>query len=175
MRPRNRRLHSEYEDMLELAKSSSMVSFTSSGIPPVQYNVTITCLGLTRRGDAVIKTAVHEFDLILTENFPLVPPEITWLTPIFHPNIKPPNVCSGDIWFPAMPLADLVVELCKLVQYKSFNVYDPLNEEASVWLLSVLRSAAPGVPVDDRPIIDQDFKIGVSSLKGDEGPDDGVD
>jgi ubiquitin-protein ligase len=172
MRPRDRRLQSEHEEMLELARSSSMVSFTSAGVPPTQYSVTLTCQGLWLFDGVVATTDTHEFEITLTENFPLVPPLIVWLTPVFHPNIKPPHVCSGDIWYPAMSLAAFVVELCELVQYKSFNMYDPLNEEASIWLSTVLRSDVPLVPIDPRPVIDIDFEIGIVPQTADGGGGD---
>lgn len=161
MRPRERRLHHEHEQMRQLERSSSMVSFSSAGIPPTQYAVTLSCRGLRRFGDTVAESNIHQFDVTLSESFPLVPPVVVWLTPVFHPNLKPPYVCTGDIWYPAMSIAEFVVALCELVQYKSFNIYDPLDEEATTWLVDLLQSEAAVVPIDPRPVVDLDFEIGI--------------
>lgn len=159
MHPRDRRLQSEYEDMRELAKSSTLISFKTHGVPPVKYEVTTWCVGLVRVAESILRSESHQFDIELGDSFPLVAPSVIWRTPIFHPNIKPPNVCSGNIWYPAMSLADYCIELCRLIQYQSFNIYDPLNQEAGLWLWATLNSENPGIPVDSRVIAGQDFEI----------------
>ena len=176
MSPRDRRLQSESEEMKSLAESSSLLSFTSAGVPPTHYSVTTTCRGLMRWSDKVAETRVHEFDIDLGEGFPLLPPSVVWRTPIFHPNIKPPHVCTGDIWYPGISLAEFCVEICKLIQYKSFNLYDPLDQEASIWLAVELAEENPGIPVDDRSVTDLDFDIALRAgdaqdAAGDHGDD----
>jgi hypothetical protein len=47
-----------------------------------------------------------------------------------------------------------------MVQYKVFNIYDPLNVNAAHWLHERLRDSPPGTfPVDPRPVRDLDFAI----------------
>ena len=161
MSPRDRRLQNDYEDMRKLADSSSMLSFTTSGIPPVHYEVRARCIGLLKLADRIVETTIHEFDLDLGTSYPLVPPAVIWRTPIFHPNINPPHVCTGNTWYAAMSLANYCIELCRLVQYQSFNEYDPLNQDAGLWLWAMLRNENPNIPVDIRPITDLDFEIGI--------------
>ncbi len=175
MRPRDRRLQSEFEEMRRLAEASSMISFTSSGVPPLRYDLTLRCVGLARWANSVVETDVHQVELDLGGNFPLAPPDVVWRTPIFHPNFKPPHVCTGDIWYPAMSVAEFCVELCKLVQYKSFNMYDPLDEEASLWLWATLKSDDAKIPVDPRPIVDIEFDIEVRPASSDSGDSDAAD
>jgi ubiquitin-protein ligase len=162
MHPRDRRLQSEHEDMCQLAAASSLISFTTSGVPPVRYAVTARCVGLLRLGGNIVRSESHEFDIDLGENFPLVPPMVVWRTAIFHPNIKPPHVCSGNIWYSGMSLAEYCIELCKLIQYQSFNIYSVLNDDAGLWLWATLQSDDPNIPVDPRPITDLDFDIGLT-------------
>jgi ubiquitin-protein ligase len=159
--PRNRRLENEYAAMRELAQSSSLISFTSQGSPPTQYQITFVCHGLARLHGELTRLSRHEFTFTLDGTFPLAPPVIVWKTPIFHPNMKPPDVCTGDIWYPAFTLAGLCVSLCELVQYKSFNVYDPLDNEAANWLIRYLQADESGIPVDRRPILDPDFELNI--------------
>ncbi|MET8700774.1 ubiquitin-conjugating enzyme E2 [Kitasatospora sp. NPDC058032] len=168
MSPRDRRLQSEFEEMKSLAASSSMLSFTSTGVPPTQYSVTLTCRGLMRWNDRVGETDRHEFDITLGAGFPKFPPTVVWRTPIFHPNFKPPHICTGDIWYPGISVAEFCVEICNLIQYKSFNIYDPLDVEASLWLVVRLDEENPGIPVDTRPLRDLDFEI---TARASAGPD----
>ena len=157
--PRNRRLEAEYVGMQELAQASSLIEFTSQGSPPSHYNVTLLCRGLVRNGGRISELSHHEFTVILGDSFPLAPPDIVWKTPIFHPNMKPPVVCTGDIWYPKLTLADLCTSLCELVQYKSFNAYHALDHDAAGWLVAQLLSERLDIPIDRRPVRDVDFDL----------------
>jgi ubiquitin-protein ligase len=157
--PRIRRLESEHAEMVDLAKASSMVEFSSHGTPPTRYQVVLTCTGIASAGNMLIPVMRHEFDLILSPEFPMLEPTIVWRTPVFHPNIRPPHVCTGDIWFAGSSLAELCVALCEMVQYKSFNVYHPLDRDAALWLLEYLKTDSPEIPLDPRPVRDLDFEI----------------
>ena len=62
---------------------------------------------------------------------------LSWLTPILHPNILPPErnggVCIGA-WSAGESLADLVERVVDLVGYRSFNVNDALDPATAAWL-----------------------------------------
>ena len=165
--PRLRRLQNEYEGMLELAQTSSLISFSSRGQPPVRYEIVFTCEGLMRIGSEVYRTAEHLFTISLDDTFPMLPPSLVWRTRVFHPNIKPPSVCTGDIWYPALSLAELCIALCELVQYKQFNIYSALDTDAATWLYGQLQSENPSIPVDRRPVLDREFEIEVLPRAGD--------
>lgn len=157
--PKIRRLQSEHADMLALAKVSSFVEFAAHGSPPTRYEVNFSCFGLARSGNALIRVSYHELDLILSNEFPLEQPKIVWRTPIFHPNMKPPDVCTGDIWYPGSSVAELCTALCEMVQFKTFNIYHPLDLEAAAWLLAYLQTDHPDIPIDPRPIRDLEFEL----------------
>ncbi|WP_432995789.1 ubiquitin-conjugating enzyme E2 [Dactylosporangium sp. CA-233914] len=163
MLPRDRRLDGEYRDMQRLVEASSLISFTCQGVPPTSYRVTLRCGGLAHVGGQIGPISFHQFDLDLDEMFPLVPPTIVWRTPIFHPNIKASHACTGDIWFPGHSLAELCVGLCELVQYKQFNIYDPLDRDAALWLVAQLAIDDAAIPVDPTPVFDADFEVVVES------------
>jgi ubiquitin-protein ligase len=157
--PRIKRLQSEYRDMLELQQKCSLISFTVQGTPPTRYDVHLSCLGLCRKGHDIVTVPEHDFLIYLEPNFPLVPPKVDWRTPIFHPNFRGSAVCLGDHWYPNWSLSQMCVVLCEMVQYKIFNIYDPLDPIASEWLRNALEAEPSQFPVDPRPVLDLDFEI----------------
>ena len=81
--------------------------------------------GLALSGDGQLTVRnLHRCDVYLHLDYPRRPPVVTWLTPIFHPNILGPErnggVCIGS-WSAAESLADLCVRLRDLVTYRSVN------------------------------------------------------
>lgn len=152
--PRLRRLHADFAAMMELARGSELVTMTYSGNPPDRYVVTYTCRGLYLPAGATEPQAVehHQAEFYLHRDYPRRPPQITWRTPIFHPNIlsseQGGGVCIGS-WTPSESLADLVVRVGEMVQYREYNAEDLLNREAAIWA----EAHASQLPVDDRPLV----------------------
>ncbi len=74
------------------------------------------------------------------------PPVVTWLTPIIHPNILPPErnggVCLGA-WSASESLADVARRLIDLVTYRAFNISDALDRGWAEWLRE--RDVEPGI------------------------------
>jgi ubiquitin-protein ligase len=137
MTPRDRRLVTDLRDMESLAARGG-VSFRTDNNPPEIYHLMLTGLGLAlddRRTVAVRQ--VHRCDVYLHLDYPRRPPIVTWLTPVFHPNLLGPErnggVCIGS-WSGAESLADLVVRLHDLVTYRAVNPIDALDLEAAVWV-----------------------------------------
>jgi ubiquitin-protein ligase len=151
--PRLRRLHADFAAMQELAGGSDFIRFVRSGNPPDRYVVTYTCRGLVwAPGEA--QPAVrehHEAEFYLHRDYPRRPPQIIWRTPIFHPNILSVEagggVCIGG-WTPSESLADLVLRVGEMVQFRSYNPDDVLNPAAAQWA----EAHADRLPVDDRPL-----------------------
>ncbi len=138
MSPRSRRLLSDLRQMEELA-SNGTVAFRTEGDPPDVYHVMLTGSGLAlgSNGELTVRD-VHRCDIYLHLDYPRRPPVVTWLTPIFHPNILGPErnggVCLGS-WSAAESLADLCMRLRDLVTYRSMNASDALNVDAASWAL----------------------------------------
>ena len=151
--PRLRRLHADLAAMLELVKVSDFVTMSYGGNPPDRYRVAYTCRGLhwPEGADRPAVLEHHEADFYLHRDYPRRPPQITWRTAIFHPNIlsaeKGGAVCIGA-WSPSESLADLVVRVGEMVQYKAYNSEDVLNREAAAWAEAHVEE----LPVDDRPL-----------------------
>lgn len=84
MRIRESRLGQELRWMEELRQQSSFIDFETKADPPDEYIVTFTCLGMVdpfRRGDK------HVARIYLHSEFPRLPPQVSFITPSFHPNI----------------------------------------------------------------------------------------
>jgi len=151
--PRLRRLHADMAAMRDLASASDFIGFAADGNPPDRYRVTFTCRGLVwQPGDAApVVTECHEGEFYLHRDYPRRPPQITWRTPIFHPNIvwvaAGGGVCIGG-WTPSESLGDLVLRVGEMIQFRSYNPDDVLNPEAAAWA----DAHADCLPVDDRPL-----------------------
>jgi ubiquitin-protein ligase len=151
--PRLRRLHADLAAMMELARVSDLVRFSHQGAPPDRYRVVYEVRGLiwTPGADAPALCEQHEGEFYLHRDYPRRPPQIIWRTPIFHPNILSVGdggaVCIGG-WSPSESLADLVVRVGEMIQFRSYNPDDVLNREAAVWV----ETHAECLPVDERPL-----------------------
>jgi ubiquitin-protein ligase len=136
MNPRHRRLLSDLQQMQDLA-TEGQVSFRTEGAPPDVYHLMLSVPGLARATDgALVVRNLHRCDAFLHLEYPRRPPVLTWLTPVFHPNLLPPSrnggVCVGS-WSAAESLADLCRRLVGLVSYARLNPADALDVEAAAW------------------------------------------
>jgi len=151
---RRRRLENDHEKMKVLREQSGLVYFDAEGEPPEKYTVCFTCKGLVLKNGKPANSEEHAVEIYLPAEYPTKPPQLKWLTPIFHPNIlgsehewHPGKVCLGG-WAPSQFLDELCVKLAEMVQYKNYSVHSPLNTEAAVWAKKHERS----LPVDERVI-----------------------
>ena len=91
--PQNRRerLATELEAMRALRKTSSILSFESSGDPPDRYTLTFSGRGICRASSSrseIEYVDQHRVEIRLPYSYPQRPPDIRWTTPILHPNIS---------------------------------------------------------------------------------------
>ena len=98
----------------------------------------------------------HEVVIQLGAAYPRMMPELSWKTPIFHPNISSSGVvCLGGYgthWVPSLNLDELCTMLWDMVRYKNYDVESPYNREAALWAKT---QKTFRLPVDPRPIRDQ--------------------
>lgn len=122
----------------DLARRSPYLQIEAAGDPPERYVVTFHLKGLAKLPGTHFPsvTGIHRMEIYLHADYPRLPPRLTWLTEIFHPNILPPRknggVCIGG-WTPAETLAGLCGRIAEMIQYQNYNARDPLDEEAAVW------------------------------------------
>jgi ubiquitin-protein ligase len=162
--PRSRRLLSDLSGMQELADES--IEFRAEGSPPEVYHLMFSVPGLELTGGRLQTRHLHRCDVYLHLDYPRRPPVITWLTPIFHPNILGPErnggVCLGR-WSAAESLADLSRRLCDLIAYRSANPADALNTQAAEWMRA--NDVAPGADVQELAQLTIEDAVAVSLVR----------
>ena len=156
--PRDRRLYSDHRALQELRAESSIFNFECQGNPPNRYRMIFTGTGLWRAENTqAVQTAFrHEVLITLTNAYPRMIPELSWQTPIFHPNISAGGVvCLGGYathWVPSLRLDELCHMLWDMIRYENFDEESPYNREAAIWVQS---QEDFRIPLDVRPLRDR--------------------
>lgn len=163
MGPRKKvRLQKDHEELIRLSTGrASLISFEHRGNPPTYYKFTIHLKGLKLDGTNVVPTELHQFELKLGAYYPSEAPDVTWLTPIFHPNIRGQAVCHSQQWSPAWSLADFVVELGDMIRMDKYNPRSPLDRKASVWA----ERNTERFPIDPRSLRVPEVRISIRPKK----------
>lgn len=149
-----RRLQADFQRLLELSRRSPSIAVRPLNTVPDRYEVTFRCRGLVwPPGDpAPSITTVHRMEIYLHLDYPRLPPRLLWLTPIFHPNILPPDhnggVCIGQ-WTPSETLDQLLLRISEMVQYRNYSAADALDTRAAQWA----EQNRAMLPVDLTPLI----------------------
>lgn len=154
--PRARRLNADFEAMQKLDTESSIFSFNSIRNPPDVYHVTFRGIGLWRMNNGQIALRnVHEVAIELAAAYPRLIPNLSWKTPIFHPNISSSGVvCLGGYgtnWVPSLTLDELCTMLWDMIRYKNYDTESPYNKDAAIWTRTQTKFQ---FPLDDRSLRD---------------------
>jgi ubiquitin-protein ligase len=131
------RLESDYEDLKNFFANDPDIDI--QGVGPAPYSkymivYKVPSLRLTSKNipRVVTQTVV---EISLPAIYPKVAPVARTVAGdvVFHPNFNANKICLTDEWSPAIKLVDLVLEISDLLQWRKFNVHDPLNAEAVRW------------------------------------------
>lgn len=145
-RARLKVLIQDYKDMQLLSEENSRIIFKANrSQAPDRYEVTFRYTGfveLVPNEPEPKKGDVHRFEVILGSDYPNRAPIITWLTPIFHPNIKQPEgaVCLGIImeqYLPGLGLAKIVRQLAEMAQWRNYDASNAFNHDAAQWAANI--------------------------------------
>lgn len=118
------------------------------GLPPEKYGVRYRCTGM---GDKSTESSEHMMEVVFSLKYPSEAPIFVWLTPIWHPNFRRPYICvQGRPFAVGLTLAQIILEVGRMVQYQNYNLADPLNWEAAEWV----RTNPRPFPVDNRDLRD---------------------
>lgn len=156
--PRMRRLRSDQRTLEELRNDSTIFTYECWGTPPETYLLRFRGRGLWKpeASGRVALREVHEVRIHLGANYPRMMPELSWQTPIFHPNISASGVVClggyGTYWVPSLNLAELSEMLWDMVRYANFDVNSPYNREAAMWARS---QGELRLPADSRSLRDK--------------------
>lgn len=149
---RMRRLTRDYEKILqELSGSEFVMVKPMDGNPPNSYEVTYRLNGLMwdESAGAAKPVSEHVVSISLPLGYPKIAPKCTMRTPVWHPNIGD-YVCIGDYWAAGVTLADIIVHIGDMIQYKTYNLRSPVNKTAAAWAQHRTRSFPIGTR-DIRP------------------------
>lgn len=156
--PRIRRLRSDYQALDRLRQESRILEFeiqTPTNDPPHAYLIRFLGRGLWRpSGSSDVQARdIHEVAIRLGANYPRMMPELTWRTPIFHPNISTSGVVClggyGTFWAPSLHLDELCNMLWDMIRYENYDVNSPYNREAAYW---AKMQKDFHLPIDPRPL-----------------------
>jgi hypothetical protein len=153
-----RRLRTDRKGLEHLRSESSIFDFDAMGDPCERYVLRFYGQGLWRpeAPHSIAVREMHEVRVKLGASYPRMMPELTWMTPIFHPNISASGVvCLGGYgthWVPSLSLDELCGMLWDMIRYRNFDVESPYNREAALWAKTQTRYL---FPLDERPIRDR--------------------
>lgn len=158
-RRRDIRLRNDATDLQKLAAQCDWFDLRAEGDPPHTFHLTFRCRGLMKNAqNQVVETNLHKCTIQLTARYPTQAPNVTWHTPIFHPNIRGQAVCHSNQWAPSWSLADFVVELSDMARFEKVNVNSPLDRTAADWV----RQNSSRLPTDTRELRAKPFAIKIT-------------
>jgi ubiquitin-protein ligase len=162
MDPRLRRLQSDYELVREVFSGHPHVAVEALGtrLPPENYRVEYRLRGLYLNGDQPAYRDVHHVEVMLPRRYPAEKPYVVPLEPIFHPNIRD-YFCIADYWAAGTTLADVIVKLGDMIQWRVYNTASPLDAIAARWAAEQEYSGI--FPIGNVDLGVADFEIAIRS------------
>jgi hypothetical protein len=152
------RLNADRELLAALDAASTIFSCEVTGDPPDRYTLTFCGKGLGRDASASSEVApveMHQIDLRLPYSYPASPPDIRWITPLWHPNVSfsgfvnPADI--GIVWTKEVPLDLLCERLWDVARLQFMNLAKATNYAAKNWYEK--ENTFP-LPLDTRPLRD---------------------
>ena len=141
------RLQSDYDTIRRLVRKHPLIETEGvSGNPPEKYRLFLTVRSLQQRGEELFFVDRHRLEITLPRGYPRDAPICRMLTPVFHPNIAPHAVCITDNWSAAESLSSVIMRVCEMLAFQSYNIKSPLNGEAAQWAAEHLTE----LPTDKR-------------------------
>lgn len=174
MTPRQRRLNSDYENLLNEFSKHPYISLEyekSENSVPERYKVLFKNIrGIklsqfsTSQNKIIEFVSEHKIEIYLHIDYPRLKPQCYILTEIFHPNFRmahPHDICIGDFWASGETLVDIIYQVGDMIQYKNYGIQNPLNGIAAKWA----RENKNLLPIDNTDIRIGDIEISLNNLK----------
>lgn len=132
---RLRRLEADFKLIRALLYDHPEVKVLSvTGNPPERYKLMLTVKSLRQGGEQISLVTDHTLEIRMPLGYPRDPPVCRMLTPVFHPNIAPHAICIGDYWSAGESLDELIMRVCEMLAFQSYNIKSPLNGDAARWM-----------------------------------------
>lgn len=135
MSARLRRLAADYKRIRDEFSGNPFIKIEAAeGDPPERYIVIYRVPGLTwdAAGARAVIVSHHQAEIYLHVGYPREKPKCTMRTPIWHPNIGD-YICIADHWAAGETVADIIVHIGDMIQYKIYNTASPVNSAAAAW------------------------------------------
>jgi ubiquitin-protein ligase len=135
-------LIADHNDMRLLTERNPSISFTANlSHAPDRYEITFyypSFIELLPNESKPLQDNTHKVEIALGADYPRRAPIVRWLTPIFHPNIRPTDgaVCLGILYeryLPGLGLKRVVELLAEMVQWHNYDAYHAFNRQAAEW------------------------------------------
>jgi ubiquitin-protein ligase len=135
MNARIRRLYADYQKILDEFTGHPHIEVTPiQGDPPEAYQVIYRLIGLRldRATNRPVRVREHRARIYLHQSYPREKPKCVMDTECFHPNIGP-YICIDDYWAAGESIADVIIQIGEMIQYRNYNTKSPLNPIAARW------------------------------------------
>ena len=152
--PRITRLTADYEKLRLRFDGHPFIFVEAIGVvPPERYRITYKVPSLRLDGSGrPIQSNLTVVELQLPIGYPKDKPHAITYEKVFHPNFGD-WVCIADFWSPAQSLADIVIDIGEMLQWKRYNILSPLNAVAANWATSNMHQLPVGnLNLDEAPI-----------------------
>ena len=156
---REARLKADQASLAALQAASTIFTCEASGGSADRYTLTFRGKGLARDASAQSDVAIvelHQVDLRMPYSYPASPPDIRWLTPIWHPNVSFSGFVNladvGLVWTKELPLDMVCQRLWDVARGEYRNESKATNYAAKNWFE---KECAFSLPVDSRPLRDK--------------------
>ena len=146
MSPRERRIKSDYEKIINEFHNHPNIYLEYEGdennIPERYFIIYKNIRGIKLSKDSIPENKLieyifdHKVEIYLHNDYPRMKPQCYLLSDIFHPNFRmsyPHDICIGDFWASGETLVDIVYQIGEMLQYKNYNITNPLNGVAAKW------------------------------------------
>lgn len=146
MTPRERRLKSDFERIKNEFINHPFIKVEyekREGSCPERYLIKYCIKGIKLKDNLSGKVKNvevvnnHLVEIYLHIDYPRMKPMCFMKTEIFHPNVRkssPNDICIGDYWAPGETLTDIIYLIGEMIQYRNYNVSNPLNGIAAKWV-----------------------------------------
>jgi ubiquitin-protein ligase len=105
------------------------------GSPPFEYQIEYRLRTLALAEDGQLDfTPTCTIQLSLPDGFPLQPPDVRPLTPLFHPNVSQESIQLIPAWDPNTSLLDVVMNVGRLLAFQLYDPHQVSNPDAMQWV-----------------------------------------